>query len=49
MEMLFADFVEDKNEDKTEKCWQTGVFNSECDCEKCSYKDECSGYEGGED
>ena len=36
-------------EDKTEKCWQTGVFNSECDCEECSHKDECSGYEGGED
>lgn len=48
-EKWFADFVEDKDEDKTEKCWQTGVFNSECDCEECSHKNECSGYEGGED
>ena len=48
--MNYADIIAVLDwEDKTEKCWKTGVFNSECNCEECSHKDECSGYEGGED
>ena len=27
-------------------CWSTGNYTDECDCEFCSHKHECSGYEG---
>lgn len=30
-------------------CWRTGIYSDSCDCEFCSHKDECSGYEGGDD
>lgn len=29
-----------------EYCWQTGKYLSECNCEECEHKDECSGYNG---
>lgn len=29
-----------------ENCWYTGDYTDECDCEFCSHKHECSGYEG---
>ena len=29
-----------------ENCWYTGNYTDECDCEFCSHKHECSGYEG---
>lgn len=32
-----------------ELCWQTGNYTDNCDCELCSHKYECSGYEGEED
>lgn len=35
--------------DKYENCWLSGIFNSECCCEDCPHKYECSGYEGGDD
>ena len=31
-----------------EHCWETGNYNSDCDCEMCSHKYECSGYDGKE-
>lgn len=30
----------------TEKCWQTGIYTDDCECEFCEHKFECSGYEG---
>ena len=35
-------------EHPTEKCWRTGNYTDDCDCEFCNHKHECSGYEGGE-
>lgn len=32
-----------------ELCWSTGNYTDECDCEFCSHKHECSGYEGEEE
>ena len=32
-----------------EYCWATGNYTSECDCEFCNHKEECSGYDGEED
>ena len=32
-----------------EFCWQTGNYTGNCDCELCSHKYECSGYDGEED
>lgn len=32
-----------------EKCWRTHTFFSECDCEQCEHKYDCSGYEGDEE
>lgn len=32
-----------------EFCWQTGNYTDNCDCELCSHKYECSGYDGEED
>lgn len=26
-----------------EKCWQTGIYNTECDCGLCDHSYECSG------
>jgi len=34
-----------KDKEPTEKCWETGEYNDECDCEMCDHKFECSGYE----
>lgn len=31
-----------------EFCWLTGNYTDDCDCEFCEHKQECSGYEGGE-
>lgn len=28
-----------------ERCWETGNYDGECDCELCMHKHECSGYE----
>ena len=33
----------------TEKCWQTGIYTDDCECEFCEHKFECSGYEGDYD
>ena len=27
----------------TEDCWETGIFNSDCECSMCDHKYECSG------
>lgn len=32
-----------------EKCWETGNYTDNCDCELCPHKYECSGYDGEED
>lgn len=29
----------------TEKCWLTGVYTDDCECEFCRHKSECSGYQ----
>lgn len=29
--------------DKYENCWLNGVYNSECSCDNCPHKFECSG------
>ena len=34
---------------KEDYCWQTGNYLSDCDCEMCDHKYECTGYEGEED
>ena len=31
-----------------ENCWHTGYYTDECDCERCSHKHKCRGYEGEE-
>ena len=33
----------------TEKCWQTGIYTDDCECEFCEHKYECSGYEDEDD
>ena len=33
----------------TDKCWETGIFTDDCDCELCNHKHNCSGYEPAED
>lgn len=33
----------------TEVCWETNVFTDGCECEFCSHKHECSGYDGCEE
>ncbi len=35
--------------DPNELCWSKGNYTDECDCELCSHKNECSGYEGEEE
>lgn len=35
--------------DYNEVCWNTGIYLDMCNCEECSHKDECSGYDGEED
>lgn len=32
-----------------DNCWYTGNYTDDCDCEFCSHKNECSGYEGEEE
>lgn len=34
--------------DNEELCWQTGHYTDNYSCELCIHKEECSGYEGGE-
>lgn len=29
-----------------EYCWSFGRYLSDCNCENCAHKDECSGYNG---
>lgn len=36
-------------EQNNDLCWSTGNYTDECDCEFCSHKHECSGYEGEEE
>ncbi len=33
----------------SEICWQTGAYSEGTECEFCSHKHECSGYEGHDD
>lgn len=33
----------------TEKCWQTGIYTDDCECEFCEHKFECSGYESDDE
>lgn len=33
----------------TEKCWQTGAYSDDCECEFRAHKHECSGYDGEDD
>ena len=35
--------------DQNERCWETGQFTDDCDCELCDHNFECSGYEDSED
>ena len=32
-----------------EECWRTGNYTDLCDCEFCSHKHECSGYDKEEE
>ena len=32
-----------------DNCWYTGNYTDDCECEFCSHKWECSGYEGEEE
>ena len=34
---------------ENDNCWYTGNYTDKCDCEFCSHKHECSGYEGEEE
>jgi len=38
---LFMDSAEIFKAD--EKCWETGIYQNECDCYFCEHKEECSG------
>lgn len=33
-------------ESREEICFETGIYDNDCDCWICIHKDECSGYEG---
>lgn len=33
----------------TDRCWETGVYTDDCECEFCSHKHYCSGYDHDED
>ena len=37
------------SKDPNENCWYTGDYTDECDCELCSHKHECSGYDNHDD
>lgn len=45
----FSDDLLMSVEQNNELCWSTGNYTDECDCEFCSHKNECSGYEGEEE
>jgi hypothetical protein len=30
-------------------CWKYGMYNDDCICDLCPYKDECSGHEDEDD
>ena len=32
-----------------EYCWKTNKYLSNCNCEKCEHKYDCSGYEGDDE
>ena len=32
-----------------EKCWETGNYTDDCNCNLCPHKDECSGYDNKEE
>lgn len=32
-----------------EICFRTGNYTDDCNCELCEHKEECSGYEHGDD
>lgn len=34
-----------ESEKEEEKCWRTGNYTDECNCELCNHKHECSGYD----
>jgi len=36
-------------ENEEEKCWETGNYTGMSDCELCSHKYECSGYNDKEE
>ena len=33
---------EDKDLFPTEKCWRTGIYTDECNCDFCEHQFECS-------
>ena len=41
----FTNYAEARNE----ICWETGIYDDDCDCECCYHKHECSGYENDEE
>ena len=41
-----TDEIITKDETHEEHCWRTGNYISDCNCENCPHKDECSGYNG---
>ena len=40
---------DDKNLYPTEKCWMTGNFTDDCNCDFCEHKIECSGFNNEEE
>ncbi len=42
--MIIMDFKESEKY-PTDICWETGIYSDDCECEFCSHKEECSGYD----
>ena len=40
---------EDTIMDREQVCWETGIYDNDCDCTICSHHGECSGYDEGDD
>ncbi len=38
------DRYETSTDARNEVCWETGIYDDDCDCESCYHKHECSGY-----
>lgn len=44
-----TNIIKEKNQNPTDRCWETGVYTDDCICDFCSHKEICSGYDYSDD